>query len=99
MLLITSTIYDDPLLSYERKEFDFFHGVTHICLKKVLAKHGIPSVFHDILKTSTSMLKSHYSAVHDTLRDKVTEVSMTDYEITDVFAEEYAKTNDAEIFG
>ena len=89
MLLVTVLIYDDPLLSYERKEFDFFHGVTHVCLKKVLARHGLSPVFHDILKTSSSMLKSHYSAVNKTLSDKITEVSMTDYEISDVFAEEY----------
>jgi len=89
MLLVTVLIYDDPLLSYERKEFDFFRGVTHVCLKKVLARHNLSSAFHDILKTSSSMLKSHYSAVHANLKDKITEVSMTDYEISDVFAEEY----------
>lgn len=45
------------------------------------------------------MLKSHYSDVHALLKDKITEVSMTDYEIVDVFAHEYQKTKDATVFG
>jgi len=42
MLLVTLLTYDDPLLSYERKEFEFFKEVTHTCLKEVLEKHNIP---------------------------------------------------------
>jgi hypothetical protein len=99
MLLVTVLIYDDPLLSYSRKEFEFYRGVTHVCLKEVLDRFGLQSTIHDILRTSSSMLKSHYSAGHATLKDKITEVSMTEYEVNDVFAEEYAKTRDAEVFG
>lgn len=99
MLLVSVLIYDDPLLSYERKEFDFFHAVTHELLKKILAKHSLSHLFYDVLKTSSSMLKSHYSEAHATLKDKITEVSMTDYEINDVFADEYHKTKNAKLFG
>ena len=33
------------------------------------------------------------------MKDKIVEVSMTDYEINDVFAEEYLKNKDAKLFG
>lgn len=98
-LLVTVLIYDDPIISYERKEFDFFHAVTHTLLKEVLAKYNLSSSFFDVLKTSSSMLKSHYSAAHGPLKDKITEVSMTDFVIGDVFAEEYEKTGDAKVLG
>ena len=35
------------------------------------------------------MLKSHYTAIDQKLSDKVTEVSVNDYEIPDIFAEDW----------
>jgi hypothetical protein len=96
---VSVLIYDDPLISYERKEFDFFKDVTHILLKEVLTRHKIEHVLPHVLKTTTSMLKSHYTDVNDSHKDKVTQVAAVDYEIPDIFAEEYLKTKDEKVFG
>jgi len=45
------------------------------------------------------MLKSHYTNINESLKDKITQIGANDYEVPDVFADEYLKTKDAKVFG
>jgi hypothetical protein len=81
--------YDEPLLSYQRKEFQFFQEVTQICLQGVLEKHNLVNVLPHVLKTTTSMLASQYTDINEKLKDRVTQVSVNHFDIPDIFAEDW----------
>lgn len=98
-LFVTCLIYDDPMLSYQKKETQYFHEVAVICLKNVLTKYDLVDKLPSTLKTSSSMFKTHYTDICDTMNDKLQVVSSNAYDIVDFFYAEYEKTRDATEFG
>lgn len=98
-LFLTVLVYDDPMLSYQIKETQFFHEVATICLKNVLTKYNLVDKLPSTLKTSSSMFKSHYTDICDRMSDKIQVVSSNCYDIVDFFYAEYEKTRDSRDFG
>ena len=92
-------MYDNPLLCYQVKEEQFFHEVASQCLKEVLKKHNVEDKLQSTLKTSSSMFKSHYVDICNTMSDKLQVVGQNCYDIIDCFYAEYEKTRDSREFG
>lgn len=99
LLFVTVIINQDPLLSYQAKESEFFGEVASQLLKDVLTKYGIAEHAHACMKTTVSVLKQHYVEVCEEIGDKVNLVSAKDYDVIDIFHEEYKQTGDKKHFG
>lgn len=91
LLFVTVIINQDPLLSYQAKESQFFGEVAQILLKQVLDKYGIAEHAHACMKTTVSVYKQHYLEVCAEIADKISVVSADDYNVTDIFWRDFTE--------
>jgi len=96
-LFVTALIYDEPILSYQLKESNFFQDIASICLRDILKKYRLEDKLSSTLKTSVSMLKRHYTDICQ--KEGIHVVSAKSYDVVDCFAQEYKMTHDSRVFG
>jgi hypothetical protein len=99
-LFITVIVNQDPLLSYQTKESNFFGKVASVLLKGVLDKYGIAQHAHACMKTTVSVFKQHYVDVCNELgNSKINLVSANSFDVVDIFHRELEETGDKQRFG
>jgi len=94
---VTALIYDNPLIYYQEQESKFFQDIASICLRDILRRYKLEDKMPSTLKTSVSMLKSHYTDV--CAEQKINVVSAKAYDVVDCFAREYKSTKNSRVLG
>lgn len=102
LLFVTVIVNQDPILSYQEKEIEFFGDVAKILLRQVLDKYGVAEHAHACMKTTVSVNKQHYVDVCNEIGDKINLVSANCFDVVDIFHRDYIADpakHDKAIFG